>query len=213
MKNRVLKSFILILLLTLVSGAVSAQRLEIRFNKEFSNDSLINKTLGAGGSFIIDGWHDNLDFQINFDYAGHGGDVNVYGISHKLTKFKVYGISHKLTKFKAGAGALYTRPLGERLVLRIGGDVSYNNIHKVVTNHKDSVASSGISNVSHRAHYLGLGGMVQAQVKFGKIFRFGVGVNPEYLIPLAGKSSMPSVECDYKKGLFVLQLQVELTLT
>ena len=197
MKNRVLKSFILILLLTLVSGAVSAQRLEIRFNKEFSNDSLINKTLGAGGSFIIDGWHDNLDFQINFDYAGHGGDVN-------------YGISHKLTKFKAGVGALYTRPLGERLVLRIGGDVSYNNIHKVVTNHKDSVASSGISNVSHRAHYLGLGGMVQAQVKFGKIFRFGVGVNPEYLIPLAGKSSMPSVECDYKKGLFVLQLQVGL---
>ena len=194
MKNRVLKSFILILLLTLVSGAVSAQRLEIRFNKEFSNDSLINKTLGAGGSFVIDGWHDNLDFQINFDYAGHGGDVNVYGISHKLTKFK------------AGVGALYTRPLGERLVLRIGGDVSYNNIHKVVTNHKDSVASSGISNVSHRAHYLGLGGMVQAQVKFGKIFRFGVGVNPEYLIPLAGKSSMPSVECDYKKGLFVLQL-------
>ena len=198
MKNRVLKSFILILLLTLVSGAVSAQRLEIRFNKEFSNDSLINKTLGAGGSFIIDGWHDNLDFQINFDYAGHGGDVNVYGISHKLTKFK------------AGVGALYTRPLGERLVLRIGGDVSYNNIHKVVTNHKDSVASSSISNVSHRAHYLGLGGMVQAQVKFGKIFRFGVGVNPEYLIPLAGKSSMPSVECDYKKGLFVLQLQVGL---
>ena len=198
MKNRVLKSFILILLLTLVSGAVSAQRLEIRFNKEFSNDSLINKTLGAGGSFIIDGWHDNLDFQINFDYAGHGGDVNVYGISHKLTKFK------------AGVGALYTRPLGERLVLRIGGDVSYNNIHKVVTNHKDSVASSGISNVSHRAHYLGLGGMVQAQVKFGKIFRFGVGVNPEYLIPLAGKSSMPSVECDYKKGLFVMQLQVGL---
>lgn len=198
MKNRVLKSFILILLLTLVSGAVSAQRLEIRFNKEFSNDSLINKTLGAGGSFIIDGWHDNLDFQINFDYAGHGGDVNVYGISHKLTKFK------------AGVGTLYTRPLGERLVLRIGGDVSYNNIHKVVTNHKDSVASSGISNVSHRAHYLGLGGMVQAQVKFGKIFRFGVGVNPEYLIPLAGKSSMPSVECDYKKGLFVLQLQVGL---
>lgn len=198
MKNRVLKSFILILLLTLVSGAVSAQRLEIRFNKEFSNDSLINKTLGAGGSFIIDGWHDNLDFQINFDYAGHGGDVNVYGISHKLTKFK------------AGVGALYTRPLGERLVLRIGGDVSYNNIHKVVTNHKDSVASSGISNVSHRAHYLGLGGMVQAQVKFGKIFRLGVGVNPEYLIPLAGKSSMPSVECDYKKGLFVLQLQVGL---
>ncbi len=198
MKNRVLKSFILILLLTLVSGAVSAQRLEIRFNKEFSNDSLINKTLGAGGSFIIDGWHDNLDFQINFDYAGHGGDVNVYGISHKLTKFK------------AGVGALYTRPLGERLVLRIGGDVSYNNIHKVVTNHKDSVASSGISNVSHRAHYLGLGGMVQAQVKFGKIFRFGVGVNPEYLIPLAGKSSMPFVECDYKKGLFVLQLQVGL---
>ena len=198
MQNRVLKSFILILLLTLVSGAVSAQRLEIRFNKEFSNDSLINKTLGAGGSFIIDGWHDNLDFQINFDYAGHGGDVNVYGISHKLTKFK------------AGVGALYTRPLGERLVLRIGGDVSYNNIHKVVTNHKDSVASSGISNVSHRAHYLGLGGMVQAQVKFGKIFRFGVGVNPEYLIPLAGKSSMPSVECDYKKGLFVLQLQVGL---
>ena len=198
MKNRVLKSFILILLLTLVSGAVSAQRLEIRFNKEFSNDSLINKTLGAGGSFIIDGWHDNLDFQINFDYAGHGGDVNVYGISHKLTKFK------------AGVGALYTRPLGERLVLRIGGDVSYNNIHKVVTNHKDSVASSGISNVSHRAHYLGLGGMVQAQVNFGKIFRLGVGVNPEYLIPLAGKSSMPSVECDYKKGLFVLQLQVGL---
>ena len=198
MKNRVLKSFILILLLTLVSGAVSAQRLEIRFNKEFSNDSLINKTLGAGGSFIIDGWHDNLDFQINFDYAGHGGDVNVYGISHKLTKFK------------AGVGALYTRPLGERLDLRIGGDVSYNNIHKVVTNHKDSVASSGISNVSHRAHYLGLGGMVQAQVKFGKIFRFGVGVNPEYLIPLAGKSSMPSVECDYKKGLFILQLQVGL---
>lgn len=198
MKNKVLKSFILILLLTVGSGVVSAQRLELRFNKEFSSDSLINKTLGAGGSFIIDGWHDNLDFQINFDYAGHGGAVNVYGISHKLTKFK------------AGLGALYTRPLGDLFFLRIGGDLSYNNIHKVVTNHKDSIASSGISNVAHRAHYFGLGAMVQAQVKLGKIFRLGVGVNPEYLIPLAGKSSLPSVECDYKKGLFVLQLQVGL---
>ena len=62
-------------------SSLQAQRLEVRFNKEFSNDKMINKTLGAGGSFIIDGWVDHFDFQINFDYAGHKEDADYTGVS------------------------------------------------------------------------------------------------------------------------------------
>lgn len=195
MKNRTI--ILLITLLTLATGAM-AQRLEVRFNKEFSNDSLLNKTLGAGGSFIIDGWHPNLDVQINFDYAGHKGGTDIYGMAQKMTKLK------------AGVAALYSKPLGDRFFLRLGGELSYNNLHKTVTNYADTLALSHISTTSHYAHLLGIGAMAQIQAQLGNIFRLGIGVNPSYLIPLATKTSNPNVECDYKKGIFVLQLQIGL---
>ena len=196
-KNQILVA-LMIALLCSSATALRAQRLEVRFNKEFSNDSLLNKTMGAGGSFIIDGWHPNLDFQINFDYAGHSGDVNNFGYSHKVTKFK------------AGVSALYSKQLGDMFYLRVGGDVSYNNLHKVVTNHVDSVSVSGHSTTSYRANMLGIGAVAQVQAQLGRVVRIGVGVTPTYLIPLTSKVDRPDVESAYKKGIFVLQLQVGL---
>ena len=171
-----------------------AQRLEVRFNKEFSNDKMINKTLGAGGSFIIDGWVDHFDFQINFDYAGHKEDADYTGASTKIAKYK------------GGVSALYTRPVGRLVHLRVGGDLSYNYINKVNTlwdngNHY---------NTAHRAHALGIGAIAQLQIQLGQIFRIGAGLIPTYLIPLVTDVSQPNVECDFKKGIFVLQLQIGL---
>jgi len=171
---------------------LQAQRLEVRFNKEFSNDKMINKTLGAGGSFIIDGWVDHLDFQINFDYAGHKEDADYTGVSTKISKYK------------GGVSALYSHPIGRLLHLRAGGDLSYNYINKVNTRWEDF----NHYNTSHRAHALGIGAVVQLQVQLGQLFRIGAGITPTYLIPLATSVSQPNVECDFKKGMFVLQLQI-----
>jgi hypothetical protein len=175
-------------------SSLQAQRLELRFNKEFSNDKMINKTLGAGGSFIIDGWVDHLDFQINFDYAGHKEDADYTGVSTKIAKYK------------GGVAALYTRPIGRLLHLRVGGDLSYNYINKINTlwdngNHY---------NTAHRAHALGIGAIAQLQIQLGQIFRIGAGLIPTYLIPLVTDVSQPNVECDFKKGMFVMQLQIGL---
>ena len=112
----------------------AAQRIEARFDKDFSTDSLLNKAMGGGASFIIDGWHPNLDFQINVDYVGHRGEADYRGIAQRINKVK------------AGVAALYTRPLGQYFHIRVGGDVSYNNIKKVVTNLGDDSITFGGGN-------------------------------------------------------------------
>lgn len=178
----------------------AAQRVEVRFDKDFSTDSLLNKTMGGGASFIIDEWHPNLDFQINVDYAGHRGETDYTGISQRINKIK------------AGVSALYTRPLGQYFYIRVGGDVSYNNLKKVVTNHLDTLShnNSGITSVTYRGHMLGIGAVVQLQAKLGRLFRIGAGVTPSYLIPLAQKTSMPDLEPCFKKGIFNCQLHIGL---
>ena len=155
---------------------------------------MINKTLGAGGSFIIDGWVDHLDFQINFDYAGHKEAADYTGVSTKIAKYK------------GGISALYSHPIGRLVHLRAGGDLSYNYINKVNTRWEDFKHY----NTAHRAHALGIGAIVQLQIQLGQLFRIGAGLIPTYLIPLATDVSQPNVECDFKKGMFVMQLQIGL---
>lgn len=184
------------ILLLLCSFSAQSQRLELRFNKEFSNDEMLNKILGGGASFIIDGWHEHFDFQINFDYAGHKEDADYQGISTKIAKYK------------GGVSALYTHNLWNHFIIRVGGDVSYNYINKVATQWDPTDNLATHINTAHRAQMLGIGAVAQLQAQLGKAFRIGLGVTPTYLIPLSAKVSMPDVECDYKKGLFVLQLQV-----
>lgn len=195
MKFVQIKSFVLLSLLIFGSfSLLQAQRLELRFNKEFSSDKMINKTLGAGGSFIIDGWVDHLDFQINFDYAGHKEAADYTGVSSKIAKYK------------GGVSVLYSHPIGRLLHLRAGGDLSYNYINKVNTRWEDF----NHYNTAHRAHALGIGAVVQLQVQLGQLFRIGAGLIPTYLIPVATDVSQPNVECDFKKGMFVMQLQIGL---
>ena len=179
----------------------AAQRIEARFDKDFSTDSLLNKTMGGGASFIIDGWHPNLDFQINVDYVGHRGEVDYRGIAQRINKVK------------AGVSALYTHPLGQYFHIRVGGDVSYNLIKKVVSDHNDTlnVSKSGIISTTYRAHLLGIGAVVQVQAQLGKMFRLGVGITPTYLIPLTQTVSVPDKEpCFNKKGIFDFQLHIGL---
>ena len=179
----------------------AAQRIEVRFDKDFATDSLLNKTLGGGASFIIDGWHPNLDFQINVDYVGHRGEVDYLGIAQRINKVK------------AGVAALYTHPLGQYFHIRVGGDVSYNLLKKVVSDHNVSsqVSSSGIVSTTYRAHMLGIGAVVQVQAQLGKLFRIGVGITPTYLIPLTQTVSVPDKEpCFNKKGIFDFQLHIGL---
>lgn len=191
---------IFILSVLLLSLTAQAQRLELRFDKEFSNNAMVNKSLGGGASLIIDSWSEHLDFQFNFDYDTYKtGDDNV-------------GTSTQFNKLKGGISALYVLPIGKRFFFRVGGDVSYNNLKKV-DQWQDTTQTNldnGKSTIlcTHRGHYLGLAGVAQFQVKVGNFLRIGAGITPTYLIPLANKTSLPNVESDYKKGMFVLQLQV-----
>ena len=187
----------------------AAQRIEARFDKDFSTDSLLNKTMGGGASFIIDGWHPNLDFQINVDYVGHRGKSDYTYFDWTATKT---GVSQRINKVKAGVSALYTHPLGQYFHIRVGGDVSYNLIKKVVSDHNDTlnVSKSGIISTTYRAHLLGIGAVVQVQAQLGKLFRVGVGITPTYLIPLSQKVSNPQKEPCFNKGIFDFQLHIGL---
>ena len=195
-----MKKTILLILTALLCLTAAAQRIEVRFDKDFATDSLLNKTLGGGASFIIDGWHPNLDFQINVDYVGHRGEVDYRGISQRMNKVK------------AGVSALYTHPLGKYFHIRVGGDVSYNNLKKVVSDHNDTlhISRSGIISTTYRAHMLGIGAIVQVQAQLGKLFRVGVGITPTYLIPLTQSVSVPDKQPCFNKGIFDFQLHIGL---
>ena len=195
-----MKKTILLILTILMCLTAAAQRIEVRFDKDFATDSLLNKTLGGGASFIIDGWHPNLDFQINVDYVGHRGEVDYRGISQRMNKVK------------AGVSALYTHPLGKYFHIRVGGDVSYNNLKKVVSDHNDTlhISRSGIISTTYRAHMLGIGAIVQVQAQLGKLFRVGVGITPTYLIPLTQSVSVPDKQPCFNKGIFDFQLHIGL---
>lgn len=194
-KKQLIRAFGLLSLFAFVTYCSFAQRIEVHFDKEFSNDSLMNKTIGVGGAFIMDGWHPNLDFQIDFDYTGHKGDVDYLGVSQKFSKYKF------------GVAALYTRPLGTRFQLRAGGEISYNNLKKTVSVQQDSITHN-LSSTTYRANMLGIGAIVQIQVKLGKLFRIGAGVTPTYLIPLTAKVDRPNVARQYNKGVFAVQIQI-----
>src|SRR5574344_341989 len=152
----------------LLSLTAQAQRFELRFDKEFSNNAIVNKSLGGGASLIIDSWNDHLVFQFNFDYDTYKTGVHNVGTSTNLKKVAQWQ------------------------------DTTQTNLD----NGKSTILCT------HRGHYLGLAGVAQFQVKVGNFLRIGAGITPTYLIPLANKTSLPNVESDYKKGMFVLQLQV-----
>lgn len=194
-KKQLVRTIGFLFLLAFATLYSFAQRIEVHFDKEFSNDSLMNKTIGVGGAFIMDEWHPNLDFQIDFDYTGHKGKVDYLGVAQKFSKYKF------------GVAALYTRPLGTRFQLRAGGEVSYNNIKKTVSVQQDSITHS-LSSTTYRANMLGIGAIVQIQVQLGKIFRIGAGVTPTYLIPLNAKVDRPNVARQYNKGIFAVQIQI-----
>lgn len=190
-----------LLTILLSQKTLQAQRLELRFNKDFSNHAVVNKSLGGGGSIILDGWAENFDFQINVDYAGY-----------KL-KADYTGAATKFTKINGGISALYVVPVGKSFIFRVGGDVSYNNIQQTDSWNANVVNpdnGKSIVNCTHRAHFLGIGAVLQLQAKLGKFVRLGAGLVPTYLIPLANKTDHPEIQSKYKTDLFVMQLQIGL---
>ena len=163
---------LLFLLILLGSGNLYAQRLEAHISKDFSNYNLANRSWGGGGSFIIDEWVKNVDFQINYDYA-----------QYKTAKV-VYGSQLQYTRHKAGLSALYVFNFkNPHFVLRVGGDIAYNSV-KEVDSYKSDTAAYYIE--THRGDMLSIGPVASFQVKLGQkdFFRIGLHVIPAYLIPL-----------------------------
>ena len=187
---------LLFLLILLGSGNLYAQRLEAHISKDFSNYNLANRSWGGGGSFIIDEWVKNVDFQINYDYA-----------QYKTAKV-VYGSQLQYTRHKAGLSALYVFNFkNPHFVLRVGGDIAYNSV-KEVDSYKSDTAAYYIE--THRGDMLSIGPVASFQVKLGQkdFFRIGLHVIPAYLIPLHYKVDRPDVEPVFKKGYFDLQIQL-----
>ena len=187
---------LLFLLILLGTGNLYAQRLEAHISKDFSNYNLANRSWGGGGSFIIDEWVKNVDFQINYDYA-----------QYKTAKV-VYGSQLQYTRHKAGLSALYVFNFkNPHFVLRVGGDIAYNSV-KEVDSYKSDTAAYYIE--THRGDMLSIGPVASFQVKLGQkdFFRIGLHVIPAYLIPLHYKVDRPDVEPVFKKGYFDLQLQL-----
>ena len=181
---------LLFLLILLGSGNLYAQRLEAHISKDFSNYNLANRSWGGGGSFIIDEWVKNVDFQINYDYA-----------QYKTAKV-VYGSQLQYTRHKAGLSALYVFNFkNPHFVLRVGGDIAYNSV-KEVDSYKSDTAAYYIE--THRGDMLSIGPVASFQVKLGQkdFFRIGLHVIPAFLIPLHYKVDRPDVEPVFKKGYF-----------
>jgi len=187
---------LLFLLILLGTGNLYAQRLEAHISKDFSNYNLANRSWGGGGSFIIDEWVKNVDFQINYDYA-----------QYKTAKV-VYGSQLQYARHKAGLSALYVFNFkNPHFVLRVGGDIAYNSV-KEVDSYKSDTAAYYIE--THRGDMLSIGPVASFQVKLGQkdFFRIGLHVIPAYLIPLHYKVDRPDVEPVFKKGYFDLQIQL-----
>ena len=195
--NTIRRNGILLFLLILFGmGHLYAQRIEAHVSKDFGNYNLANRSWGGGGSFIVDEWVKNVDFQINYDYS-----------QYKTAKV-VYGSRLQYARHKVGLSALYVFNFkNPHFVLRLGGDIAYNSVKEIDSFNSDT---SGYYIETHRGDMLSIGPVGSFQIKLGQrdFFRIGIHVIPAYLIPLHYKVDRPNVEPVFKKGYFDLQLQL-----
>ena len=179
--------------------AAKAQRLEVHGIKDFSNNSTANKAWGVGGALHFDQFVKKTTFSAHFDWA-------TYRSKNKET-------NPRYDRISGGVSAFYAVTLSKKISLHCGAEINYTNlkytyryaIEEVVPNTEKFLT------VQQTGHFIGIGPHVGLNYELSPRFSLRLNFIPSYLISVGSKSSVPDIEPEYSKGMWLLPLQLGIT--
>ena len=186
----------LIFILLFTSVTVHAQRLEIHVNKDLSTNTIAHKAWGVGAAVDIDQWVKSVIFRANFN-------CGMFWQKHNPSENPRY------LRFSGGISALYSLKIIEKLTFQCGAEVNYTHIRYSHIYGIDSTSSShNIITWLQEGNFIGIGPHVGLRYQLSSRFSAAFNFIPTYLIPVSAKSNMPTLESEYKKGIWLFQLQL-----
>ena len=189
-------------LLFLCSLSVYAQRIEIHANKDLSPNEIVNKAWGVGGAVDLDQWVKNVIFRANFNWA-----------IYKPTNDAAH---HNYQRFSGGVAALYSVKIKDKFSIQGGVELSYTHLkHSYIYGYEPTIpgdsSETKLLTVLHNGNFIGIAPHIGVRYELGKRMCAVLNFIPTYLIPAGSKSSAPTVESEYKKGIWLFPIQLGLS--
>ncbi|MCL2435357.1 MAG: hypothetical protein FWD09_04365 [Lentimicrobiaceae bacterium] len=188
----------LFLIIFFSSVSVHAQRLEVHGNLDLSTNAISNKVLGVGAAVDFDQWVKNVTFRAHFNWGAY---------------FKKNSPENpRYQRFSGGFSGLYSLKIIDMLAFQCGAEVNFTHLRYSHIYGIDSTSSShNIITWLQEGNFIGIGPHIGLRIapasRLSVVFNF----IPTYLIPVGTKSNMPTLESEYKKGIWLFQLQLGLS--
>jgi hypothetical protein len=175
---------------------VNAQRLEIHGIKDLSNNEIANKPWGVGGAIDIDHLVKRTIFRAHFDWSR-------YRTKDDIT-------NHNYQRMSGGISTLYSFKIIERLTFRCGVEINYTHIRHSYIHGLDTINNKAIT-LLQTGNFIGIGPHIALNYELSPRFNVALNFIPVYLIPVSSKSYIPTIESEYKKGLWLFPIQLGLS--
>ena len=188
----------LFFILLFTSVTVHAQRLEVHGNLDLSTNTVSNKVWGVGAAVDFDQWVKNVTFRANFNWGRQQEKNDAENPFYQ--------------KLSGGVSALYSLKIIEKLTFQCGAELNYTHLRYSHVYDIDTTTSpSKLLTWLQEGNFIGIGPHIGLRYAISPRFSAAFNFIPTYLIPVGTKSNIPTFESEYKKGIWLFQLQLGLS--
>lgn len=178
--------------------SVNAQRIEVHANKDFSNNTMLNKAWGVGGALDLDQWVKKTTFRINFNWTMYKKKDNI--------------TNPNFQRISGGVSVFYSFSLTEKISLQCGGELNYTNlkhtyIYDIQHTPTDTIGGKPLT-LQQTGDFIGIGPHIG--IRYELTSRFCVALNfiPSYMFMIRNKSSVKTIDSEYNKGVWLFPVQL-----
>jgi len=188
--------FFIAIVLLISKINLSAQRLEVHANKDLSTNATANRAWGVGGAIDFDEWIKRTTFRVNFNWA--------------MFREKDDRVNPNYQRLSGGISAFYSFKVIEKLTFYCGAEINYSNLRHSYIHGLDTINKKAIT-LQQTGNFVGIGPHLSLQYELSSRFNVALNFIPTYLIPVSFKSSIKATEPEYKKGIWLFQIQLGLS--
>jgi hypothetical protein len=179
--------------------ALSAQCIEVHLIKDFSTNKTANNAWGGGGALHFDQFVKKTTFSIKFDWTTY--------------RKKSSEINPRYNRISGGILAFYSVKIYKKISLQCGAEANYTNLkysYRYGIEELDPKTEKLIT-LQQTGHFIGIGPLVGFNYELSPRFAIKFNFIPNYLISVGSKSSLPAVEPEYSKGIWLFPIQLGVT--